>query len=234
MSLRRLPQTHVSALRCIDDWSLKIATADPHARARAGPFGVDVYEYLESRLKSGLNSWRSPGQAAWQWWRGMNPGPTASGSRVVKCLVWATGASESHQTAPLGTPMIGEQWWPCIVLLPPGKDNFEISPSWPFYCPALALQGARPWFVHHTRIFEVALNYSDRHVDPDNWVWVEDFEDTVTTTDSGHSSSSSTSMKRSNRWTRSSAASSSRTSRTTVPSEGAPTDVLSEFSECSC
>ena len=67
----------------------------------------------------------------------------ATPSQCICGAVWAHGTH--NQSTPLGQPQAGEQWWPCIILRAAG-------PVVPFYCPALAWMGARPWKAHVTRV----------------------------------------------------------------------------------
>ena len=68
-------------------------------------------------------------------------------------MVWADGKSEGSQSTDLALVggQAGETWWPCIVVRQTQYSGlgFELIP---FYCPALAWQRSRPWFVHLSRV----------------------------------------------------------------------------------
>ena len=55
---------------------------------------------------------------------------------------------KKSQTTPLVQPECGEQFWPCICL----NITPNVAGLLPFYCPALAWQNARPWWVHVSRV----------------------------------------------------------------------------------
>ena len=105
-----------------------------------------VYEFLLERLTSILD-WhagvRRPGQAGWAFRYALDAGI------VFRAVAWASGCSEASQTTPSSGP--NEQFcqfWPCLVACAP--DDVV-----PFYCPALAMNRARPWFCHRTRAYLV-------------------------------------------------------------------------------
>ena len=83
------------------------------------------------------NPWRTRTSSAWQWLPENRQGPIAC------AVLWADGTKESQQT-------IGdrgcEQGWPCIIV------DIANEQTLPFYCPALAWQGSKPWDVARDRI----------------------------------------------------------------------------------
>ena len=99
-----------------------------------------VYEYLTRRVSHIVNEVKSIGQAGWGF---------RNATEVVPALVWADGRSEQSQSTDLTLvgKQDGEMWWPCIVVLQTQYSGFGFEQV-PFYCPALAWQRSRPWFVH--------------------------------------------------------------------------------------
>ena len=95
--------------------------------------------YLIKKLFQTSKTIRKPGEYGHQCW-------AAGPSNCVPAFVWADG-SQQQQLTEYGTQQLTEyaKWWPCIVLVCDGK-------VWPFYCPALAWQRARPWGVHPSRV----------------------------------------------------------------------------------
>ena len=87
------------------------------------------------------------GALAWVWYHGLQ---TAD---PIFAVVWSDGCSEGSLSRPYSEAEVysyGSQWWPCIVL-DTGADLL------PFYCPALAWQGARPWYCHRSRLWIVSV-----------------------------------------------------------------------------
>ena len=124
-----------------DEWSGTICMHDrmfwTNQRLNAGE--SDVYQYLQLKLRQVLNQVRRVGQAGWSFRQ-------SDMKSITNCLVWADG---THcQETPLTLPSSNERWWPCIVLM---DDSAHLDLK-PFYCPALAWQNARPWYVHVSRI----------------------------------------------------------------------------------
>ena len=95
--------------------------------------------YLIKKLFQTLETIRRPGPYGHQFW-------TAGPSSCVPAFVWADGSPQ--QLTEYGTQQLTEyaKWWPCIVLV------CDAQTVLPFYCPALAAQGARPWGVHISRL----------------------------------------------------------------------------------
>ena len=117
----------------LSQWNSEISLRDGAMLAKCGN---DVYAYLTEKLFLVLNTVKSPGQAGWAF-------IMAKRSDLIHCLVWADGTKA--QASPLGTPVPGERWWPCVVI----QSSTALLP---FYCPALAWSHSRPWEVHSSRI----------------------------------------------------------------------------------
>ena len=119
----------------LSSWNSEISLRDGAMLAKCGN---DVYAYLTEKLFLVLNTVKSPGQAGWAF-------IMAKRSDLIHCLVWADGTKA--QATPLGTPVFGERWWPCVVI-----QSSTSTGLLPFYCPALAWSHSRPWEVHSSRI----------------------------------------------------------------------------------
>ena len=115
-------------------WAGVIAVQDPHGKEE------DPHVYLIKKLFQTLETIRRPGSFGWRF---REAGP----SSCVPAFVWADGSPQ--QLTEYGTQQLTEyaKWWPCIVLVCDAQTLVL-----PFYCPALAWQGARPWGVHITRL----------------------------------------------------------------------------------
>ena len=119
----------------LNHWTTRIAVQDPLGFK---PCGQDPHVYLVTKLFQTLSIIKRPGFYGWQFL-------TAGPSRCIQCFVYGDGSL--GQLTELGTPTSGfETWWPCIVIWE--EHRFELA----FYCPALALQNARPWGVHASRL----------------------------------------------------------------------------------
>ena len=92
-------------------------------------------------LNAVANSKRRLGVTGWEFF-------AATPADCLGCAVWADGRSEESQTTPLGLPVPGEMWWPCVILMAPGETRAVV----PFYCPPLAMGNSRPWTVHVSRL----------------------------------------------------------------------------------
>ena len=101
---------------------------------------TNVHQYIVLKCCRIVSTVSEVGQAGWAFY-------DHDLSWYVPCLVWADGKKGS-QTTPYVQPEPWEHWWPCICL--------NITPNaaglLPFYCPALAWQNARPWWVHVSRV----------------------------------------------------------------------------------
>ena len=149
--IQALPHTHIECIRAISHFEHQARMLDPHgfAAVTAATEDADIYDWLQWKLRHGLSTWNKPGEAGWIW--KSRPG------RVVRVLVWCTGARESEQTAPYaGEHQYGAQWWPCIVHIP---DDDPLAPVLAFYCPALGWANGRPWLVHRSRCWLVPDDY---------------------------------------------------------------------------
>ena len=96
----------------------------------------DVYRYIELRVQQVVQNKRAIGEAGWSF-------KGADMDSVIHCLLWSNGSKD--QETPLTTPRSDESWWPCIVIR-------SETTMWPCYCPGLAWQLSRPWYVHVSRI----------------------------------------------------------------------------------
>ena len=103
--------------------------------------------------------WSQPGEAYWSWHTALAMAPYA-----MVALVWADGQGQHKQDTLWdgAEGEGGETYWPCIIAVcaPDGQDRV------PFYCPALAWMGSRPWFVHISRLRMVPRQwYQDQLID---------------------------------------------------------------------
>jgi hypothetical protein len=134
------------------NWENEIAKMDPTWHTiiqdrRGGADLVDhvfpnnVYRYLFAKIMNVVNTKKKIGEIAWAF-------AQAEPSDYVCGLVWADGTPE--QSSPMTAPRAYERWWPCIFL----KDAYDLAKPFqrPFYCPALAWNGSRPWPVHISRV----------------------------------------------------------------------------------
>ena len=103
---------------------------------------VHIWHYLRHRLHSILASRKSIGQAGWSW---QSPG------RLCFGFIFAEGSSQHEQSTPLSSTSRG-QYWP-IIFLAPLDGAIWSNILVPMMCPALAEQGARPWYAHGSRCF---------------------------------------------------------------------------------
>ena len=143
--------THIECIRATSHFEHQARMLDPQgfAAVTAATEDADIYDWLQWKLRHGLSTWKKPGEAGWIW--KSRPG------RVVRVLVWCTGARESEQTAPYaGEHQYGAQWWPCIVHIP---DDDPLAPVLAFYCPALGWANGRPWLVYRSRCWLVPDDY---------------------------------------------------------------------------
>ena len=93
------------------------------------------------------------------------PGPKASPTESVcdglaNAVVWAQGCSDVESCTPYTGGETSCQWWPVLVR--------PWSPGWSpvdgcyhddlmyYYCPAMAINGSRPWNIHRSRVWLVA------------------------------------------------------------------------------
>jgi hypothetical protein len=131
---------------------VELSRRDAHYFAEAG---WDVWLYLQERLAYVVYTKRKPGDAAWLWKTALQFG------HVVNAVVFATGYSEGAQTTLLQDFRceIGSEWWPCIVGVSAPDGWTDLMP---FYCPALAENGSRPWKVHRSRVFAVPAGTTTR------------------------------------------------------------------------
>ena len=101
---------------------------------------LTTWALLKSRMGQ---PWSKPGEAYWRW--------TAAPFALV-ALVWADGRGEASQCTRwdgVEADESGETYWPCIIAVCVPDSDGRV----PFYCPALARMGGRPWLVHTSRLF---------------------------------------------------------------------------------
>ena len=135
-----MKSTHEAFLR---KWEGQIMVNDPDWFERAGK-NVDLY--LRLRLRNMLETTRQVGQAGWTF---------DSHDACIFAFMYADASSCETQCIPYTGIVTGrESWWPVIVVDVPGELV-------PVYCPGLAWQKARPWWVHRSRVFIVATPEAD-------------------------------------------------------------------------
>lgn len=108
-----------------------------------------IWEYEEYKLVEILETARRPGQAAWAW--------RSSLPNIVHGFIWSSGCSEGQQSIrwdAANAAIECNQWWPVIWAVLPD------TALWPMYCPALAWQGARPWFCHRSRVWTFPAHWT--------------------------------------------------------------------------
>ena len=106
----------------------------------------DVFSYLTTKVLQVVHNKQKVKEAGWVL-LGATP------SEFLCCAVWADGTHE--QSSPMTERRPYEKWWPCIVIEQPNTEGLM-----PFYCPVLAMNGSRPWFVHPSRIRRVRRSMS--------------------------------------------------------------------------
>ena len=104
----------------------------------------NIYEYMEEKLKQKLNRARGSGSQEAAWAFRMSP------NKIRHGMVFCQGSSEQTGLSPFTGQVYGEQWWPCIFTTVHIHDEY-----FPYYCPALAWQGSRPWMIHRSRVVHV-------------------------------------------------------------------------------
>ena len=121
-------------------WETEIRLNDFGNFQVLGSHEANVYLYIERRLRSVLRK-RRKGPAGW--WFYQTDGAAGCWTWAI---IWTDARSSEHQETPVDVTFVGERWWPAIVADIPGLDIL------PVYCPGLAWQDARPWFVHRSRV----------------------------------------------------------------------------------
>ena len=98
--IQALPHTHIECIRATSHFEHQARMLDPQgfAAVTAATEDADIYDWLQWKLRHGLSTWKKPGEAGWIW--KSRPG------RVVRVLVWCTGARESERTAPYACTMV--------------------------------------------------------------------------------------------------------------------------------
>ena len=98
-----------------------------------------LFAYLARRCLQNMT--HSHGELSWALHAELTRGS------IIFGVVWGCGGSSYEQEQPidLGND-VGEMFWPCLM---GGWGDDKIAP---FYCPALGLQGAKPWKVHLSRV----------------------------------------------------------------------------------
>ena len=95
---------------------------------------------------------------------------------LVPCMVWSSGTSKMESSSQLGTAGVGGDdasccWWPMLVN--PWRPawngmtkRWDDNTAWGL-CPALGVNGGRPWPVHRTRLAILSghLTIEDRKAD---------------------------------------------------------------------
>ena len=82
------------------------------------------------------------------------PAPRQSG-KLVNAAIYSRGSSSKDSQTPLLDCEPGSKWWPVIIRQHSGHSGHIDSAVVPFYCPALAGNGGRPWWVHTSRVWLV-------------------------------------------------------------------------------
>ena len=121
-------------------WETEIWNHDRGNFQDHGSHEANVYRYIDRRLRWVLGNVRRRGQAGW-WFV-----VTADDGCWTWAIIWTDAGSSQRQATPVEDSIGGERWWPAIVADIPGLAIL------PVYCPGLAWQSARPWFVHRSRV----------------------------------------------------------------------------------
>ena len=78
---------------------------------------------------------------------------------LVEAAIFSKGQSNMESQTPRRDWEPESRWWPVVVRLVPGWNvltgRMEIFLV-PFYCPSLAANGGRPWYVHISRVWLVS------------------------------------------------------------------------------
>ena len=130
-----------------------------HSFFELNPY-TDVYDFLRKRLiwnanrcgksKYGFKCMLDP------------PGPSANlqpDHGLLEAAVFSKGESSSESQTPRMEWEPESSWWPVVVRLVPGWNSVANRLDMalvPFYCPSLAANGARPWYVHVSRVWLVS------------------------------------------------------------------------------
>ena len=105
----------------------------------------DVYEYLKRKVRHVVNHKKGIGEHGWHF-------KLAQEKDIAPSVVWSSGCSPDEQHKPFTKAQEGEQWWPCIIVDVPWYPDGGA----PFYCPALAWSGSRPWpGTHESRLLQL-------------------------------------------------------------------------------
>ena len=127
------------------DWSMRIRQVDLTGWQQCDG---DVYAYLRMKIQVRLctRARKGVGQAGWCIIDALRSDP----SSLRPCVIWADGISEGSQMSPRKSTGEGESWWPALIVAPTNGAQECV----PMYCPALAWQGARPWWANVDRVWE--------------------------------------------------------------------------------
>ena len=125
----------------LQTWEMEIRLRDPCNFEAHGSedHEANVYQYLEQRLLWVLDHTRNIGEAGWAF-------QTDGAGRWTWAIIYADASSSEQQEKSVEVATGLERWWPALVADIPGLDKL------PVYCPGLAWQYARPWFVHRSRV----------------------------------------------------------------------------------
>ena len=137
MALPIVPWSFEDQDSFLERWAEQIATMDNSG-------GNSLWIWLLCRVRQVVATARQPS-------RNMYFGSPALANQFlffqpVGAVCWTDGRRGTQQL-PRRREEVESRWWPCLVVVREGDC------WWPFYCPALAWQWARPWSIHRSRVF---------------------------------------------------------------------------------
>ena len=150
-------------------WEMEILNHDRGNFQDHGSLEANVYLYIDRRLRWVLDNVQGVGQAGWRFYR------TAHDDGCwTRAIIWTEAQSSQRQSTPVEDSIGGERWWPAIVADIPGLDIL------PVYCPGLAWQSARPWFVHRSRVQILPQDapwiFPDEDEEDAPWIFLEELD----------------------------------------------------------
>ena len=126
-------------------WMALIVANDHDSQITGNDPCHDVYEYLKRKVRHVVNHKKGIGEHGWHF-------KLAQEKDIAPSVVWSSGCSPDEQHKPFTKAQEGEQWWPCIIVDVPWYPDGGA----PFYCPALAWSGSRPWpGTHESRLLQL-------------------------------------------------------------------------------
>ena len=150
-------------------WEMEIRLRDPRNFEVHGSedHEANVYQYIERRLRWVLLNVPKVGQAGWSF-------RTDDAGCWTWAIIWTDAGSSQRQATPVEDSIGGERWWPAIVADIPELDIL------PVYCPGLAWQSARPWFVHRSRVQFLPQDapwiFPDEDEEDAPWIFLEELD----------------------------------------------------------